>query len=69
MRSPNDRDRVILDLLARDSRLSLKQIGSAAGLSGSAVQERIARLVKDGLIEASPSSAEWQKPVRVPSCW
>lgn len=50
MREPDAIDSAILDLLCADSRQPLKQIGAAVGLSVSSVQERIARLVADGLI-------------------
>ena len=48
----DDKDSALLDLLRRDSRTPLKVLGGAVGLSISAVQERIARLVRDGVIEA-----------------
>lgn len=46
----DDIDDRLLDLLVADSRTPLKQLGAAVGLSTSAVQERIARLERDGAI-------------------
>ncbi|MCB9994505.1 MAG: Lrp/AsnC family transcriptional regulator [Hyphomicrobiaceae bacterium] len=45
------KDEALVDLLRRDSRMPLKSLGAAVGLSISAVKERIARLVRDGIIE------------------
>ena len=50
MREPDAVDKAILDLLSADSRQPLKQLGASVGLSVSSVQERIARLVAEGLI-------------------
>ena len=46
----DDIDRKIIELLAEDSRRALADIGGAAGLSASAVNERIRRLVAAGTI-------------------
>jgi Lrp/AsnC family leucine-responsive transcriptional regulator len=43
-------DRKIIDLLAEDARRSLASIGDVVGLSPSAVNERIRRLVASGAI-------------------
>ena len=43
-------DRKIIDLLAEDARRSLASIGDVVGLSPSAVNERIRRLVAAGAI-------------------
>ncbi len=43
-------DRKILQLLAEDARRSLADIGSAASLAPSSVNERIRKLVADGVI-------------------
>jgi Lrp/AsnC family leucine-responsive transcriptional regulator len=56
----DDIDRIILSALARNARSSLAEIGTAAGLSPSAVNERIRRLVEAGTIvrftvEAAPA--------------
>ncbi len=48
-------DRKIIDLLAEDARRSLASIGDVVGLSPSAVNERIRRLVASGAIVASRS--------------
>lgn len=47
----DSKDHLILDLLARDSRMPLKTIGAGVGLASSSVQERIARLQAEGVIE------------------
>lgn len=46
----DDIDRKIVELLAEDSRRALADIGGAVGLSASAVNERIRRLVAAGTI-------------------
>lgn len=46
----DDLDRKIVDLLAEDSRRALADIGGTVGLSASAVNERIRRLVASGAI-------------------
>ncbi|MFO7689085.1 MAG: Lrp/AsnC family transcriptional regulator [Cryobacterium sp.] len=43
-------DRGILDLLRRNARAGYGDIGSAVGLSASAVKRRVDRLVSDGVI-------------------
>lgn len=43
-------DRLILNLLAADGRMSYTDLGKAAGLSTSAVHQRVKRLEKRGLI-------------------
>ncbi|MEA2640025.1 MAG: Lrp/AsnC family transcriptional regulator, leucine-responsive regulatory protein [Chloroflexota bacterium] len=43
-------DRVILELLQRDGRITLRALGRAAGLSGPAVAERVRRLEDRGVI-------------------
>ena len=45
-------DRQILDLLLQDSRLSLRAIGAAVGLSAPAVRDRVLRLEDVGIIES-----------------
>lgn len=45
-------DETLLALLADDSRAPLKTLGAAVGLSTSAVQERVARLRRQGHISA-----------------
>lgn len=54
-------DKMILDLLARDARRALGDIGAHVGLSASAVNERIRRMVAAGTIrrftlEAAPEA-------------
>ncbi|MBU1174862.1 MAG: Lrp/AsnC family transcriptional regulator [Alphaproteobacteria bacterium] len=46
----NDVDRKIIGLLAEDARRALADIGGTVGLSASAVNERIRRLVAEGAI-------------------
>ena len=43
-------DRQIVDLLARDGRMSLTDLGKATGLSTSAVHQRVRRLERRGVI-------------------
>ena len=45
-----DIDRKIVSLLARNGRLSFTELARQAGLSVSAVQQRVRRLVQDGVI-------------------
>jgi Lrp/AsnC family transcriptional regulator, leucine-responsive regulatory protein len=47
----DDTDRAILDLLLRDSRISLRTLGTRVGLSAPAVRERILRMDDLGVIE------------------
>lgn len=48
---PLDRtDRVLLHALQGDARLTVKELGAAAGLSPSAAHERVRRLQRDGVI-------------------
>lgn len=54
----DENDRKISNLLAEDSRRSLADIGSAVGLSPSAVNERIRRLVATGAIRRFTVEAE-----------
>lgn len=46
----DDIDRKIIDLLAEDARRSLTDIGEYVGLSASAINERIRRLVASGAV-------------------
>lgn len=46
----DDKDRQILDLLAEDSRSSLKSLAAAVEMSGPSVAERIRRLEEAGVI-------------------
>jgi Lrp/AsnC family transcriptional regulator for asnA, asnC and gidA len=52
MRAPDAKDTHLLQLLKADSRTPLKTLGAAVGLSTSAVQERLQRLKREGVIEA-----------------
>lgn len=52
MRSLDDKDRQLLDMLRADSRQPLKALAAGLGLSVSAVQERVTRLRRDGVIAA-----------------
>ena len=52
LRALDDKDRTLLRRLAIDSRTPLKALGAEVGLSTSAVQERIARLEREGAIAA-----------------
>jgi Lrp/AsnC family transcriptional regulator, leucine-responsive regulatory protein len=45
-----EKDRQILELLARDGRMSYTDLGKATGLSTSAVHQRVKRLEQRGLI-------------------
>ncbi len=45
-----DTDRLIVELLATDGRMSFTDLGKATGLSTSAVHQRVKRLEKRGLI-------------------
>ena len=47
-------DRQILELLAKDGRMSYTDLGRATGLSTSAVHQRVKRLEQRGLIERQP---------------
>ena len=47
----DDTDRVILDSLIADCRISLRALASRAGLSAPAVRERIRRMEEMGVIE------------------
>lgn len=51
-------DRKIIEILAKDSRRALADIGQAVGLSASAVNERIRRLVAGGTIRAFTVDAD-----------
>lgn len=44
-------DRIILDMLMKDARVSLKQIAEKAGLSSPAVKTRISKLEQEGIIQ------------------
>lgn len=46
----DETDRKIIDLLSRDSRRTLADIGGVVGLSASSVNERIRRLIASGAI-------------------
>jgi DNA-binding Lrp family transcriptional regulator len=48
----DDFDRAILRLIQQDARLPAEQIGGQVGLSASAIQRRIGRLRKAGIIQA-----------------
>jgi DNA-binding Lrp family transcriptional regulator len=52
MRALDDKDETLLQLLREDSRTPLKSLGAVVGLSTSTVQERLARLKRDGAIAA-----------------
>ena len=59
-------DRAILDLLAKDGRMSYTDLGKATGLSTSAVHQRVKRLEQRGLITgygASVNHAEAGRPL------
>ncbi|WP_090072278.1 Lrp/AsnC family transcriptional regulator [Cohaesibacter marisflavi] len=47
----DDIDRAILDLLYRDSRMSLRSIGAAVGLAAPSIRDRILRMEDLGVIE------------------
>jgi Transcriptional regulators len=47
----DETDRRLLDLLADDSRASLKSLAAAVGMSGPSVAERIRRLEETGIIK------------------
>lgn len=48
----DDVDRLILECLQHDSRVSLKELAARAGMSSPAVAERVARLKERGVIRA-----------------
>jgi DNA-binding Lrp family transcriptional regulator len=51
MKPLDDTDRTLLRLLADNSRMPVATLAKAVGLSRSAVQERLARLERSGVIE------------------
>jgi len=56
---PLDRtDRVLLHALQGDARLTVKELGAAAGLSPSAAHERVRRLQRDGVITGYHASLD-----------
>ncbi|MGC5585852.1 Lrp/AsnC family transcriptional regulator [Ornithinimicrobium sp. W1665] len=54
-------DTRLLSLLAADARASLRSLGSAVGLSGPSVAERIARLRSRGVIRAFTVDIDWAR--------
>jgi len=52
LRSMDNLDRAILDLLRQNARAGYGDIGSSVGLSASAVKRRVDRLVADGVIRS-----------------
>jgi Lrp/AsnC family transcriptional regulator, leucine-responsive regulatory protein len=54
-------DRRILDLLARDGRMSFTDLGRATGLSTSAVHQRVRRLEQRGLIQGYGARVDHQQ--------
>ena len=54
-------DRRILDLLARDGRMSFTDLGRATGLSTSAVHQRVRRLEQRGLIQGYGARLDHQQ--------
>ena len=56
----DDIDRIIIGLLARDARRALADIGAHVGLSPSAVNERVRRLVASGAIQRFTVAADAQ---------
>jgi Lrp/AsnC family leucine-responsive transcriptional regulator len=57
--SPDAVDAQLLALLAADARLSLRSLGSAVGLSGPSVADRIARLTERGVIRGFTVDLDW----------
>jgi len=55
-----DTDRLILDLLAADGRMSFTDLGKATGLSTSAVHQRVKRLEKRGYILAYGATLDYE---------
>jgi Lrp/AsnC family transcriptional regulator, leucine-responsive regulatory protein len=51
MKELDDIDRQLLELLQKDDRLSLADLGKGVGLAASSVNERVKRLVTRGVIE------------------
>ncbi|MFC4403702.1 Lrp/AsnC family transcriptional regulator [Gracilibacillus xinjiangensis] len=47
----DDKDRMILDLLAKNGRMSYVDIGKELGLSRVAIRERVNQLIDNGVIE------------------
>ncbi|MFD6447830.1 Lrp/AsnC family transcriptional regulator [Promicromonospora sp. NPDC060204] len=66
--TPDDTDRVILDLLLHDGRATLHELAAATGLSTSATSVRVRRLVERGVIagfHARVDRAVLGRPVEV----
>src|SRR5918994_1970715 len=65
-------DRQIVDLLARDGRMSFTDLGKATGLSTSAVHQRVKRLEQRGLITgygATVNHSGIGPPPTSRTCW
>lgn len=56
-----DTDRLILELLAADGRMSFTDLGKATGLSTSAVHQRVKRLEKRGLINGYAAGVDYEQ--------
>ena len=52
-----DLDRRIVDLLAKDGRMSFTDLGKALGMSTSAVHQRVRRLEQRGVVKGTPPSS------------
>ncbi|HWA51170.1 MAG TPA: Lrp/AsnC family transcriptional regulator [Dongiaceae bacterium] len=50
LRTLDDKDRKILDLLRQDARLPLKTLAAKVGLARSSLRDRLSRLEADGII-------------------
>lgn len=56
-----DTDRLILQLLATDGRMSFTDLGKATGLSTSAAHQRVKRLEQRGLIQGYGATVDHQQ--------
>lgn len=56
-----DTDRLILELLAADGRMSFTDLGKETGLSTSAVHQRVKRLEKRGLINGYSAGVDYEQ--------
>jgi Lrp/AsnC family transcriptional regulator for asnA, asnC and gidA len=61
LESGDEHDKKMIEILKRDSRTSLREMAKLVPLSPSSIRNRLARLVKDGIIERYTIDVNYRK--------